>query len=240
MSRLSLDSVTLCYPDGGGIHKVSSTFSTGELVGVIGANGSGKSTLLKLAAGRLFPESGSVLVDGVSVSAWKARERAQRISYLPQSVEAGLPFTVEELVDLGRGVGTATTVFGSEELFDILGLTGLRTTPLPQLSGGERRRAFIAMVLAQGAKTILLDEPLAGLDLRYQYELLDLLRELCHQHGLTIVVSLHELLLARGLDRVLVLHDGKVTGDGLPVEVLTDLRIRQTFDLSERFAIPSF
>jgi iron complex transport system ATP-binding protein len=120
-----------------------------------------------------------------------------------------------------------------------VGLDGYEQTPLANISGGERRRAFIAMILAQGGKTLLLDEPLAGLDLRYQYELLALLRELCRNHNLTIFFSLHELLLARNLDRLLVIREGQLLADGLPSLILTEKLIQQTFDLDPLSQIPT-
>jgi iron complex transport system ATP-binding protein len=118
-----------------------------------------------------------------------------------------------------------------------VGLEGHEQTPLAQISGGERRRAFIAMILAQGGKTLLLDEPLAGLDLRYQYELLTLLRSLCQTHNLTILLSLHDLILARNLDRLLVIRQGQLLADGLPAEILTQHLVQQTFDLDPGFQV---
>ena len=93
------------------------------------------------------------------------------------------------------------------------------------------------MILAQGGKTLLLDEPLAGLDLRYQYELLTLLRTLCQTHNLTILFSLHGLILARNLDRLLVIRQGQLLADGLPTEILTQHLVQQTFDLDPQFQV---
>ena len=240
MNHLIFNDICFCYPGNSGVHNLHATIESGQLVGVIGANGSGKSTMLRLAAGRIQPESGTIVLDGKSINQWSGKERAQRISYLPQAIEAGLPFTVSELVRLGRGADQQQLLFTEEELFNILGLLPYRETPINQLSGGERRRAYIAMVLAQGAHTILLDEPLAGLDLRYQYELLDLLATLCHTHNLTILISLHDLILTHGFDRILVLKDGRITVDAPPKEALTETTIRDTFDLAKRFRLLAF
>lgn len=226
-SSLRYSQVGFSYGDAPCIEDFSCTLQRGEVVGLIGANGSGKSTLLRLGAGLLAPSRGQVLLDARPVRSWRGHERASRLGYLPQSIEVPLPFRVGELVTMGRA---AASLVGDEAL-QVVGLADHRETPLERLSGGERRRAFLAMTLAQGGTTLLLDEPLAGLDLRYQYELLALLRQLCREQGLTVMLSLHDLLLARELDRLLVVRQGKLLADGLPSELLQPELICRTFDL---------
>jgi len=237
MSSLRFDQVCFSYGTAPCVVQFSCNLAKGELVGLIGANGSGKSTLLRLGAGLLTPTVGQVELDGKPVRSWKGEERATRLGYLPQSIEAPLPFRVGELVEMGRAAARKDHLLSCQEVLTAVGLEGHEQTPLSRISGGERRRAFIAMILAQGGKTLLLDEPLAGLDLRYQYELLTLLRSLCQTHNLTVMLSLHDLILARNLDRLLVIRQGQQLADGLPTEILTQQLIQQTFDLDPGFQV---
>lgn len=237
MSGLTLDTVNFSYGSTPCIEGFSCSLGRGQLIGLIGANGSGKSTLLRLGCGLLDPSSGQVRLDGQPVRTWRGQERAARLGYLPQSIEAPLPFRVGELVEMGRAAARRDHLLSCREVLAAVGLEGHEQTPLAQVSGGERRRAFIAMILAQGGKTLLLDEPLAGLDLRYQYELLTLLRDLCQTHNLTILLSLHDLILARNLDRLLVIRQGQLLADGLPAEILTQQLVQQTFDLDPGFQV---
>lgn len=235
MSSLCFQQVNFRYNSIRCIGDFSCTLTKGELVGLIGANGSGKSTLLRLAAGLLLPESGLVTLDGKPVRSLRGEERAAQLGYLPQSIETPLPFRVGELVEMGRAAARKDHLLSCQEVLAAVGLEGYEQSTLDQISGGERRRAFIAMILAQGGKTLLLDEPLAGLDLRYQYELLTLLRSLCQTHNLTILFSLHDLILARNLDRLLVIRQGQLLADGLPTDILTQQLVQQTFDLDPQF-----
>jgi iron complex transport system ATP-binding protein len=245
MSRIQFEQVSFGY--GGGIpciRELSFKISQGELVGLIGANGSGKSTLLRLGCGLLAPTSGKVLLEGRPVSTWKGKQRATMLGYLPQSVELPLPFRVHELVELGAGVRGAEgndangDSLSVTEALAVVGLTEYAERQTNHLSGGELHRAFIAMTLAQGGSTLLLDEPLAGLDLRYQHELLLLLQQLCKERNLTILFSLHDLLLARSLQRLLVIRKGQLLADGPPDQVLTSSLVHETFGLSPEFVLP--
>jgi len=239
MSGLRFDQVCFSYGHTPCITQFSCNLSKGELVGLIGANGSGKSTLLRLGTGLLQPGSGSIELDGKPIRSWRGFERAARLGYLPQSIEAPLPFLVEELVEMGRAAARHEGRLSVAQVLAAVGLEPSAQTPLAHLSGGERRRAFIAMTLAQGGSTLLLDEPLAGLDLRYQYELLSLLRRLSQEYHLSILLTLHDLLLTRKLDRLLVIRQGQLLADGRPSEIVTPPLIQETFDLDPRFQVPS-
>lgn len=237
MSGLQFNQVCFSYGKTPCIEQFSCALTKGELVGLIGANGSGKSTLLRLGTGLLQPDSGSITLDDKPVRAWRGHERAARLGYLPQSIEAPLPFLVEELVEMGRAAARHERRLSVAEILAAVGLEDYAQKPLAHLSGGERRRAFIAMTLAQGASTLLLDEPLAGLDLRYQYELLTLLQRLSQDYNLSILLTLHDLLLTRELDRLLVIRQGQLLADGQPKEIVTQKLIQQTFDLDPRFQV---
>lgn len=239
MSYLRFDQVCFSYGTTPCIADFSCSLGRGTLVGLIGANGSGKSTLLRLGTGLLQPASGTVELDGTPVRCWHGQQRAARLGYLPQAIEAPLPFLAEELVEMGRSAARHTERLSVQEVLEAVGLERHAQSPLGHLSGGERRRAFIAMTLAQGGSTLLLDEPLAGLDLRYQYELLSLLQRLSREYNLGILLTLHDLLLTRELDRLLVIRQGQLLADGLPGKILTPDLIRQTFDLDSGFSLPA-
>lgn len=160
------------------ISGLSFSLGEGEFIGLLGANGSGKSTVLKLGSGILKPFSGGVKLWGKEIHTLKHRDRAKLISYLPQTLDITVPFTIKELVGMGLYPYDIPPAMTVHEALDMVGLTAKTDAHLTDLSGGERRRTFIAMTLVQGAGLLLLDEPLANLDIKYQMELVKLLRKL--------------------------------------------------------------
>jgi iron complex transport system ATP-binding protein len=208
----------------------------GEMVAILGANGAGKSTLLRLMAGLLRSHHGRVELDGRPLERLRRREVARAIAFVPQEVSVPFAFTVAELVALGRTphvrAWRGETAADRAAVQRALAIT--ETAPLSgrfyaDLSGGERRRVALAMALAQEPRLLLLDEPTAHLDLRYQVALLELLREL-NRGGLTIVASIHDLnLAAMYFPRLLVLRSGAVVADGPPADVLTSKRLWEAF-----------
>ena len=210
----------------------------GDFIALLGANGSGKSTLLRLLSGILPPEAGDMALWSKAMSSYRNRDRAKLVSFLPQTLDMGVPFTVEELAGMGlypyeaaHGKRGAEAV---EEALEMVGLTGKREAVLGELSGGEKRRAYIAMTLLQGAGILLLDEPLANLDIRYQLELIRLLRELNATRRISIVMALHEINLAMRFDRVVLVKEGGVLADGTPGEVLTEGLLMEAFGVDVR------
>lgn len=209
----------------------------GEVVALVGPNGSGKSTLLRVLGRLLRPRGGSVLLDGRAMREWPTREVARRLALLPQAPTLANDLTVEELVWLGRS--PHQDLFGLPRAADREAVRwALRETAtdalagrqVSTLSGGERQRVWLAMALAQQPRVLLLDEPTTFLDLSYQLEVLDLVRYLNHEHGLTVLMVLHDLnQAARYADRVLVLHRGRIHADGAPAAVLTPEILRDVF-----------
>ncbi|MFT7486023.1 MAG: ABC-type cobalamin/Fe3+-siderophores transport system ATPase subunit [Candidatus Paceibacteria bacterium] len=188
----------------------------GEMVAVLGPNGAGKSTLLKLLGGLLRPSAGLAEVEGKDVASWSARERAQRLAMVPQSLTTLPEVTVEAFVGYGRYAHRG--VFDGPQRADAIAiadaleradLNELAQRPLAELSGGQRQRALIARALAQEARALLVDEPTNALDPEHQLRVFDLLADLCDQ-GRSVVVVTHELNLAsQYADRALLLHGGK-------------------------------
>jgi cobalamin transport system ATP-binding protein len=203
--------------------------SPGEILGVIGPNGSGKSTLVRVLAGVRVPERGEVRLDGRPLQSLTARQRGREIALVPQETTVSFPMRVRDLVLLGRVPHTGP--FGWERPSDLLAIheamqrtetLELADRPVDELSGGERQRAVLARALAQEPRALLLDEPTAFLDPSHAVLLLDLVRDLCVQHSLGVVVVVHDLnLAAMYCDRLILLSAGAIRACGPPSEVLT-------------------
>lgn len=198
----------------------------GEVLALVGPNGAGKSTLLGVLAGDHRPDRGRVTVDGAPLAAWTPTELAIRRGVLLQQLGVSFPFTVTEVVRMGRApwAGTAAEAWDDDVIAD--GLAATDITPLAgrvytSLSGGERSRAALARVLAQEPAALLLDEPTASLDIGHQELVLDLARQRAAR-GEAVVLVLHDLSLAAAYaDVVMVLSEGRVAATGPPADVLT-------------------
>jgi len=207
---------------------VSLTLEAGEILGVIGPNGSGKSTLLRLLSGVLRPASGAVRVRGRSVADYSARELGTLIAVVPQDTLIEFPFSVTEVVLMGRSPHLGGFAFeGNRDLavaHDAMRRTGvldLARRSIHELSGGERQRVILARALAQEAPILLLDEPGAFLDIRHVVEIYDLLQDL-KREGRSVLTVLHDLnLAALYCERVALLKGGRLVRVGLPAEVIT-------------------
>lgn len=229
---IELDKV--CFSYSGQDHLIVNmdmAVSSGQFIGLLGANGSGKSTILKLLSGFLRPSSGEVRLWGKNLNTYRNRDRAKLICYLPQILDMNVPFRVRELVSMGLYPYEIMPELTVEEAIEMVGLSDKADANLTGLSGGERRRAFIAMTLLQGAGILLLDEPLANLDIKYQIELLRMLGELRYKKGITIIMALHDINMAFKFERVILIRKGRVIHSGPPEATLTEEAIRDAFDL---------
>jgi iron complex transport system ATP-binding protein len=229
---LELDRVSFAYEKNSPfINELSFGVREGDFIGLLGANGSGKSSILKLASGLLKPSSGGISLWGKSLYATKHRDRAKLISYLPQTLDISVPFTIKELVGMGLYPYDIPPALTVDEALEMVGLTGKANARLTDLSGGERRRTFIAMTLLQGAGLLLLDEPLANLDIKYQIELVKLLKSLRAGRNIAVVMALHDINIALQFEQVILIKDGSIVGSGRPAEVLTRSVLKQAFDV---------
>src|SRR4030066_751208 len=213
------------------ISNMSFSVNNGEFIGLLGANGSGKSTILKLASAILKTSDGSINLWNKSILFYKNKDRAKLLSYLPQILDISIPFTVRELVGMGLYPYEISPALTIDETIEMVGLADKADSLIANLSGGERRRAYIAMTLLQGAGLLLLDEPLANLDIKYQIELLKLLRRLQKERDITVVMALHDINIALQFDRILLIKEGKILGIGSPDAVLTKDLLKQAFDV---------
>jgi iron complex transport system ATP-binding protein len=224
--RLVLDGVSASIPRGG-------------VVGILGPNGSGKTTLLRLLSGTRVPTSGQVLLDDVPLTRVSRRAIARRIAVVPQETQLAFEYTVMEMVLMGRHPHLGLfEMEGPNDLAvarDALRATGtanLEDRRFSTLSGGEKQRVVIAAALAQASDILLLDEPTASLDLRYQLEIASLLVRLNAERGMSLVISTHDLNLAAGLCRTIVmLRDGRVLAAGPTADVLTAAHVRALYDV---------
>lgn len=200
----------------------------GRVVGLIGRNGSGKSTLLNILARHVAPTGGTACLLGKPLSAWSDRDYARNVAYMPQFTPSTDGMNVRELVTLGRFPWHGTLGRFSREdaamVDDAIDRTGLRDfagRTVDTLSGGERQRVWLALMLAQNPRCMLLDEPTSALDIAHEDEVLSLVRNLAHDRGISVVVVLHDInLAARYCDDIIALRDGHLIERGTPVEVM--------------------
>ena len=200
----------------------------GEVVSLLGANGSGKSTLLRLVMGFLTPSQGRVELAGRLVSSLRRREVARRLAYVPQAHSSPFPYTVREIALLGRLPHRGLTRVPNREdgavvddVLERLGIGHLAHRPYTEISGGERQLTLIGRAIAQGASTLVLDEPVSGLDYGNQVRLLARLRDLARTGYAVLKTTHHPDHALAGSDRVVLLQDGRITAAGAPADVLT-------------------
>ncbi|MCK5512457.1 MAG: ABC transporter ATP-binding protein [Thermodesulfovibrionia bacterium] len=213
------------------INDISFTIANGEFIGLLGANGSGKSTILKLASGILRASNGHIKLWNKPIQFYKNKDRAKLLSYLPQVLDITIPFTVRELVGMGLYPYDIPPSLTVDETLKMVGLIDKAESLITNLSGGERRRVYIGMTLLQGAGLVLLDEPLANLDIKYQIELIRLLKELIEKRNIAVVMALHDINIALQFEKILLIKEGKILGNGTPETVLTTDLLKQAFNV---------
>lgn len=214
-------------------------FGAGRFLALLGANGAGKSTLFRLLLGFLSAKRGEVRLDGAPLSSFSRREIARRVAYVPQGHVTPFPYTVREVVMLGRlpetGFLRAPRAQDREIVEGIiarLGIERLIDRPYTEISGGERQLTLIARALAQGARLLVMDEPATGLDYGYQLRLMRHLSDLCAEgHG--VLVSTHHPEHAMQIaTRIAILHEGRIEADGPPQAVVTAERMRRLYGVA--------
>jgi iron complex transport system ATP-binding protein len=223
--RRVLDEISFHAPDG-------------KLTAIVGPNGSGKTTLLRIVRGLLRPASGEVLLHGKPLESYSRRELAQTVGYVMQDHSLGFPLTALEYVLHGRfpySNGFGFERDGDVEIaLDALTLTGtleFKDKLVNALSGGERQRVVLARAIAGRPRALLLDEPTANLDIRYQVEMLSLVKRLTVEKPLCSIFIAHELNLASEFaDQVLLLKAGRLVAVGSPEEVLTEANLTTVFE----------
>jgi iron complex transport system ATP-binding protein len=235
------------------IDDVSLDVADGDIVGILGPNGSGKTTLLRLLSGAVRPQAGHVRLSGADLSTTPARVTARQIAVVPQETSLAFDYSALEIVLMGRYPHlSAFEIEGPDDLaaamraLQATGTATLADRAFRTLSGGEKQRVVIASALAQldsaaagSSRLLLLDEPTASLDLRYQFEIGAVLRRLHEASGITILLSTHDLRFAAALcTRIVLLANGRILAQGRPREVLTPDLVGRLFDVPSELAAP--
>jgi len=236
---LRADAIRASYGAMEVVHGVSLEVAAGEMLAIVGPNGAGKSTLLKILAGSLKPTAGTVELMGQPVASYDRRKLARIVASVAQESAVAFGFTVLEVVLMGRAPHLGRFRFETPRDLDAarvaleqMGLLALARRDIHELSGGERKRVFLARALAQEPRVLLLDEPAAFLDLKHIAEVFALFRALRAECGAAIVTTLHDLnAAALYADRILLLKEGQPAACGKPEDVLTVERLRHVYEI---------
>jgi len=220
------------------LEDLSFTGAEGEFFGIIGPNGSGKTTLLKIVDGILNPERGSVCIGKTDIREMKRNTFAKIVAMVPQDSPMIFPFTVHEVVLMGRAPHLGRLMFErksdfavSQKAMELTDTLSLAERNINELSGGERQRVLIARALAQEPGVILLDESTAHLDIKHQVAFFDLIMGLNRKEGLTVIAVTHDINLASLFcDRIMLLKKGCIHSIGTPDEVITESNIKEVYE----------
>lgn len=240
--KLQADHVRLGYRQQVVVPDLHLDLIPGQFTCLIGPNGCGKSTILHALGRLLTPSGGSLMLDGRNLADWQSRALACNLAILPQNSTVPDGLTVRELVGYGRhphrcllGGGDPTGGTAIDQAIASTDLVHLADRLMTDLSGGEQQRVWLAMALAQQARTLILDEPTSYLDIRHQLELMELLLRLNRELGLTLIASLHDLgQAARYADRLLAVAEGRIVADGPPRSILTEALLAEVFKVRSR------
>lgn len=231
---------SVAYGDTSVLRGVHASVAPGECIGIIGPNGSGKTTLLKLMSGELKAQSGEVIVCGRPIGQWSAKERARLITVVTQEGIVPVPFSVYDVVMMGRHPHRRRFFPPSARdrqvvarALEATGLNDMAHKPVAHLSGGERQRVAVARAMAQEPQILLLDEPTTYLDIGYQLTLLQYVWDWRVLTGASVVTVLHDLnLAAQFCERMLMMDRGRIVADGTPEDVLQKDRLKRVYRTS--------
>lgn len=234
---MQIQDISARYGDTLALENISLEVKQGEIMGLIGPNGAGKSTLIKVISGVHQASAGEVYIEGQPITSLSAAARARRIAVVPQARQLGGAFSVRQAVLLGRTAYLGFLGNPGERDLQILewamketAVDTLVDRKLAEISGGEQQRVLLARALAQDARVLLLDEPTNHLDLKYQVDLLRLLRDLVDKENLSILMAMHDLNQVSGVvDRVALLVGGRIQSIGKPELVLTPENIQDAY-----------
>jgi iron complex transport system ATP-binding protein len=236
---LKIEDLSVSYGARNVLHHVALDVTPGEVVAMIGPNGAGKSTLVRAVSGVIPAQAGKVDVDGVDLLSMSSMQRARCLAVVPQGVSLPPAFTAWETVLLGRTpyLNFLGQISRKDEETAHLALQKVNALDLSErrvgeLSGGEQQRVLLARALAQSTPILLLDEPTVHLDLQYQINIMEIVRNLAHQDHLAVLIALHDLnLAARYADQVVLLDAGEVKAIGTPHQVLTSEIISKAYHI---------
>jgi iron complex transport system ATP-binding protein len=234
---LEVGDVSFAYEGASAVDRITTSFERAQLIALTGPNGSGKSTLLKLIARVLAPQAGEIAFDGKPLRGWPAKEYAKEVAYLPQDPDPTFSMRAIDVVVSGRAPFLGRFAWESDADYDeaeralaLCDAAHLASRYPDEMSGGERKRVFLARVLASRPRLILLDEPLASLDISHVQQFSVLLRDIVDRTSVTVVYATHDLNWASAYsDRMLVMQRGRLARDATPSEVMQPDVIRELF-----------
>lgn len=232
--------LTFSYGTNEVIKGLDLSIKQGRVTTLIGANGCGKSTLFNLITKNLRPQSGEIRLEGKDISQVKLKDFAKQVAIVHQYNTAPADISVEKLVSFGRtpyhGFGSLANTEEDEEkikrALEITNTEKIKDKAVAQLSGGQKQRVWIAMALAQDTKILFLDEPTTYLDIRYQLQILKLVRKLNEEYGMTVIMVLHDINQSLYYsDEIVAMKDGRITAQGKPEEIITSELIKNVYDV---------
>jgi iron complex transport system ATP-binding protein len=238
MTKFEIEDISLSYNHHPVVQNLSFQLNPGEMVGLLGPNGCGKTSVIRALSRSISLKAGHIRLDGKEIGIISRSDLARQIGVVPQNPSLPETFTVFEVVLLGRNPHLGWLRNESPGDYSIVnwamersGVTELADRRIGELSGGEKQRVTIARVLAQEPKIILLDEPTANLDISHQVELLTLVKGLCKEKNLVVLIAIHDLnLAAQYCDRLLLMKDGRIQAAGAPREVITEVNIKDVYN----------
>lgn len=222
------------------LNGINFSISPGEMVGILGANGSGKSTLLKIFSGLLKPESGEALYRNKEISKLGRKEIAKRLAYIPQDPVFAFPFSITEIVLMGRAPYIGRFEFEREQdremaesAMETVGITHLKDRLISQVSAGEKQLASLARALVQEPEIMILDEPATFLDIRHRTEIMKILIKLKEERGISIVAATHDIFSALYyFEEIIILKDGKVLAEGKTEKVVNEENLSAAYGIN--------
>lgn len=237
MSIIKATNLSCGYGGKNVINDISFSAENGQLIGVLGPNGSGKTTLLRALCNFIPVEKGEILINGKNINSLNRGEIAKLVSFVPQISEPAEGFTVKDIVFMGRNPHIPFFSVAKEKDYEIVkltleeaGLSNISGKDISELSGGEYQRVIIARCMAQETPIIMLDEPTSHLDIRFQLEVLEMIRGMKNK---TMIATFHDLTLAKKYcSRIILLKDGRIFADDSPEIALSDEAIYQVYGVN--------
>jgi len=235
MVKLKVKDVEFSYASVPVLKDVCIELAASEMLGVVGPNGAGKSTLIRCIDRILQPRKGSILLDGRDINEMRLMELAKKMGYIPQSTSQVFPATVFDTVLMGRRphIGWRSSEKDTEialEMMKMLNIEKFAMRDINELSGGQQQKVFIARALTQEPDVLLLDEPTSNLDIKHQLEVMDIIKNIVREKGLSAIMAIHDLNLAsRYADRIIMLNGGTIVDAGSPSAILTSENIKHVY-----------
>ena len=233
--RLKVNKIEFAYNSTSVLENISLELDRSEILGIVGPNGTGKSTLIRCIDQILKPQQGTILLDENDITTMNRMEIARKMGYVPQSTTRVFPASVVDTVLMGRRphLGWKSSEEDMDKVLEILELLGIvefAMRDFNEISGGQQQKVLIARALAQEADILLLDEPTSNLDIRHQLEVMEILKDIVRNKGISAVMAIHDLNLAsRYTDQILMMNGGRIFAAGDPPSVLTVENIKRVY-----------